>query len=200
MVESGAAALDLRPAKRYRGVRNIVSLEDQVILVDENDRRIGVAAKMEAHRTGALHRAFSVFVFNSAGDLLLQQRADGKYHSGGLWTNTCCSHPRPDESTAQAARRRLKEEMGIACELDEIFSFIYHADLDDGLSEHEYDHVFVGTCDGDPTPDPREVRDWRWLDADALRQDLDQHPERYTFWFKAVIDQVLAQVERSPGP
>jgi isopentenyl-diphosphate delta-isomerase len=172
-----------------------VTKEEQVILVDEHDRRVGIAEKMYAHRSGALHRAFSVFLFNTAGQLLLQQRADNKYHSGGLWTNTCCSHPRPGESTAQAARRRLREEMGIDCELEEIFTFIYRADLDHELSEHEYDHVFVGWCDVEPVPAPEEVADWRWVDVDELRRDLDEHPERYTFWFHVSIDQVLEVID-----
>ncbi len=172
-----------------------VNGEEQVILVDEYDRRVGTASKMEAHRRGALHRAFSVFVFNSAGQLLLQQRASGKYHSGGLWTNTCCSHPRPGESTVQAARRRLKEEMGIECALEEVFCFVYQAALDSGLVEHEYDHVFVGVCDGDPSPDAQEVGDWQWMDVSELQRDLDEHPERYTFWFKAAIHRVLEYVE-----
>ena len=136
-------------------------LNDYVILVNEQDEEIGVCEKLKAHLDGTLHRAFSVFIFNDAGDLLLQQRHPGKYHSGGLWSNTCCSHPRPGEMVEDAAHRRLQEEMGMACDLHRLFGFIYHSQLGSNLYEHEYDHVFIGKHNGTPTPDSNEVASWR---------------------------------------
>ncbi|MGC8851384.1 MAG: isopentenyl-diphosphate Delta-isomerase, partial [Candidatus Micrarchaeia archaeon] len=137
---------------------------EQVILVDENDRELGVGEKMEVHRNGQLHRAFSIFVFNSDGKLLIHQRAKEKYHSGGLWTNTCCSHPRPGEKLDEAIHRRLVEEMGFDCPLKEVFSFVYQVKFENGLFEHELDHVYIGKFDGDPKPNPAEVMDWKWVD------------------------------------
>lgn len=170
-------------------------MDEFVVLVDEQGSETGVMEKMAAHRAAALHRAFSVFVFNSNGQLLLQRRADHKYHSGGLWTNTCCSHPRPGEGMGEAARRRLQEEMGLDCELEEIFSFVYHAHLDHGLSEHEYDHVLVGRCDADPFPNPDEVSEWRWANLDELEQDRTLNPNRYTAWFHLAFPRVLSWLE-----
>lgn len=155
---------------------------EEVILVDEEGRAVGTAEKLEAHRRGGLHRAFSVFVFDSAGRVLLQKRAADKYHSGGLWSNTCCSHPRPGESVAEAARRRLSEEMGFTCELREVFSFIYRAEVGNDLVEHEYDHVLVGTFDGSPAPNAAEVEDWRWTELSELEEDLERDPASYTRW------------------
>ena len=168
-------------------------LEEHVILVDEEDREVGTVEKMEAHRTIRRHRAFSVFVFNSQGELMLQKRAETKYHSGQLWTNTCCSHPKPGESVAEAAQRRLQEEMGFDCELKEIFSFTYQAQLDRDLFEHEYDHVLVGSYDGNPTPDQEEVEDWKWIGLEALTRNVREKPEHYTCWFKISIDRVIAE-------
>ena len=145
---------------------------EQVILVDQDDREIGVREKLDAHKRGELHRAFSVFVFDGQGALLIQQRAKGKYHTSGLWTNTCDGHPRPGETIAEAARRRLLEEMGFECELDEALAFTYHAELGDGLVEHEYDHVLVGRFDGEPEPDPREAAGWQWVDLETLDEDM----------------------------
>ena len=162
-------------------------MQERVILVDKTGKEIGTEEKMQVHRDGRLHRAFSVFIFNSSGELLLQKRAKTKYHSGGLWTNTCCSHPRPGEDTDQAARRRMFEEMGFQCELKELFSFIYHVKLNDGLFEHELDHVFVGSFDGTPSPDPDEVDDWKYIDIDSLQQDIQENPENYTYWFKLIL-------------
>jgi isopentenyl-diphosphate delta-isomerase len=162
--------------------------EEEVILVDERDRELGASAKLRAHREGALHRAFSVFVFDDAGRLLLQKRASGKYHSGGLWSNTACGHPRPGEATAAAARRRLREEMGFDCELREAFGFVYRAELENGLVEHEFDHVFVGTYEGDPAPDPSEVEGWRWVSMGELRRALREEPHRYSAWLKLVVE------------
>jgi isopentenyl-diphosphate Delta-isomerase len=167
-------------------------MEDHVILVDEHDNQIGVAGKLEAHQSGRLHRALSIFVFNSAGKLLLQKRAASKYHSGGLWSNTCCSHSRPGEDTASAARRRLQEEMGIDCTLFEMFSFVYRAHFPNGLIEHEYDHVFFGRHDGDPLLNPEEAEDARWVDLPELAADIRRRPERYSFWLAACLDKVRA--------
>jgi isopentenyl-diphosphate delta-isomerase len=164
-------------------------MEEQVILVDESDRPIGLAEKMQAHRDGLLHRAFSIFVTNAKGELLLQKRSRSKYHSGGLWTNTCCSHPRPGETTVVAAQRRLQEEMGFSCDLREIFSFTYQAKLDNELSEHEFDRVFVGEFNGKPILNPEEAEDWCWISINDLRDDIRSHPDRYTFWLKICFEE-----------
>ncbi|HEX8720835.1 MAG TPA: isopentenyl-diphosphate Delta-isomerase [Pyrinomonadaceae bacterium] len=161
---------------------------ERLILVDAHDRALGTGDKLEVHRAGALHRAFSVFVFDTRGRLLLQKRAAGKYHSGGLWSNTACGHPRPGEATARAARRRLREEMGLDCGLRRAFEFVYRAELDGALVEHEYDHVFVGVHDGDPAPDPSEVEDWRWVGMHELRRGLREEPRRYSYWLKLAVE------------
>jgi isopentenyl-diphosphate delta-isomerase len=161
-----------------------------VILVDRSDRALGSAPKLEAHERGELHRAFSVFVLNARGELLLQRRAGDKYHSGGLWSNTCCGHPRPGEETASAAARRLREEMGFGCELRHLGRFTYRAELGDGLVEHEVDHVFAGRHDGDPRPDPREVEAWRWVSPEALREEIQRDAGRFTPWLAAALDQL----------
>jgi isopentenyl-diphosphate delta-isomerase len=160
---------------------------EQVILVDERDRELGVVEKMRAHREGALHRAFSIFVFDSRGLLLLQKRAREKYHSGGLWSNTACGHPRPGEETGAAAHRRLGEEMSFGCELRHSFSFIYRVELENQLVEHEFDHVFVGCFDGKPSPDSAEVEAWAWVGMEELRRELLQRPEAYSYWLRAVL-------------
>jgi isopentenyl-diphosphate delta-isomerase len=160
------------------------------------DREIGTEEKLKAHREAKLHRAFSIFIFNAVGELLLQKRAETKYHSGGLWTNTCCSHPRPDETLHCAARRRLNEEMGFDCELTALFSFIYYAELENNLSEHELDHVFVGCYDGQPSPNPDEVDDWKWMGTEKLKRDVGENPDHYTYWFKLVLDRVVKQYEK----
>jgi len=163
-------------------------MDEQLILIDEHDREIGVGEKMATHREGKLHRAFSVIILNAKGEMLLQKRAASKYHSGGLWSNACCGHPRPGEPTAQAGRRRLQEEMGFDCELHEVFAFAYRAQLDGGLVENECDHVLVGHCDNPPiAPDPDEVGDWRWMLPDALREDMQANPDAYTYWFKDLM-------------
>jgi len=159
-------------------------------------REIGTQEKMQSHRESRLHSAFSVFVFNAVGELLLQRRARTKYHSGGLWTNTCCSHPRPGESYYNAARRRLNEEMGFDCELTELFSFIYRIQLDNSLFEHELDHVFAGSYNGQPTPNPDEVDDWKWMNVSTLKQDVRETPENYTYWFKLTLDRVVEQSQK----
>ena len=162
---------------------------EELILVDAHDRELGAGEKLQVHLAGALHRAFSVFVFDRVGRLLMQKRAAGKYHSAGLWSNTACGHPRPGEATEAAARRRLREEMGLDCELRAAFEFLYRAELEGALVEHEYDHVFVGTLDGgDPAPDPAEVEDWRWVGMDELRRGLREEPQRYSYWLKAAVE------------
>jgi isopentenyl-diphosphate delta-isomerase len=160
---------------------------EKVILVDTNDNAIGDMEKMQAHIEGKLHRAFSIFVFNDKNQLLIHQRALTKYHSAGLWTNTCCSHPRPNENTLQAANRRLMEEMGLSCELEKHFDFIYKAELENGLTEHEFDHVFVGKTNNLPQPNAHEVMSYKYLDLDSLINDIEHSPEKYTAWFKIAI-------------
>jgi len=166
-------------------------MNEMVILVDQYDSQIGVEEKFKAHRQGKLHRAFSVFIFNDQGEMLLQKRAFNKYHSGGLWTNACCSHPRPQETVEQAARRRLREEMGFDCHLNKAFHFIYKAHLDGDLIEHEFDHVFIGHHNGAIAPDANEVADYRWLETQALQNELKQSVEKYTVWFKLALGRAL---------
>jgi isopentenyl-diphosphate delta-isomerase len=171
--------------------------EERVILVDEGDAELGTAEKLRAHAEGALHRAFSVVVFNAAGEMLLQCRAAGKYHSAGLWSNACCGHPRPGEDVRQAARRRLAEEMGVDCELEPLFHLRYRAEFADGLAENEYDHVFAARCEGPLRPDRAEVQAWRWVAMDDLRRDLARAPERYTAWFPLLVDRLVpAEIAR----
>lgn len=159
-----------------------------MILVDEDDRQIGLMAKMEAHERAVLHRAFSVFLMNDAGQIMLQQRAANKYHSPLLWTNTCCSHQRNGETNLEAGKRRLWEEMGIQAELREVFSFIYKAPFDNGLTEHEYDHVMLGRFNGKPEVNTEEVADWKWMTPQAIRDDIAQNPQSYTAWFKIIFE------------
>ena len=162
----------------------------EVILVNENDEQIGTVEKMEAHRQGLLHRAFSIFIFNNKGELLLQQRAPGKYHNGGLWTNTCCSHPLPGEIVLAAANRRLLEEMGFATLLSPAFNFTYNATFANGLMEHEYDHVFTGTYDGKITIDESEVSDYCFKTINDIEASIKTHPQKYTEWFKLALPQI----------
>ena len=162
--------------------------EEQVILVNENDEKLGLMPKMEAHRKALLHRAFSVFIFNDNNELMLQQRAVHKYHSPLLWANTCCSHQRDGESNLEAGKRRLKEEMGFECELKEVTSFIYKAPFDNGLTEHELDHVMLGQYEGDPEINPEEVAAWKWMTLDVVKADIAERPHIYTAWFKIIFD------------
>lgn len=164
--------------------------EIQVILVDEDDQEKGVMEKLEAHQKGVLHRAISVFILNSEGQWLLQQRAFDKYHSKGLWTNTCCSHPYPGESSLESANRRLREEMGMSSDLQELFSFTYQEALENELIEHELDHVFVGFSDSEPQINSEEVHDFKYLSYEELHQDVRAYPDNYTVWFKMIYQKV----------
>lgn len=170
--------------------------EENVILVDENDKQIGIMPKMEAHEKALLHRAFSVFVMNDQGETMLQKRAADKYHSPLLWTNTCCSHQRIGESNIEAGQRRLQEEMGFVTGLDELISFIYKAPFDNGLTEHEFDHVMIGNYDGEPNINPAEVADWKWMKPEAVRNDINEHPERYTAWFKIIFERFYDHISK----
>jgi len=164
---------------------------EEVILVDKNDVECGTMEKMEAHKNGGtLHRAFSVFIFNTKGELLLQKRAEHKYHSGGLWTNTCCSHPRPGETTREAGNRRLVEEMGMECKLIELFSFEYKAELNQGMTEWELDHVLVGLSDTEPKINTDEVAEYNYMPLDEIDNDLKINPQNYTEWFKICFERV----------
>jgi len=164
---------------------------EKVILVDKNDKEIGREDKIKAHREGKLHRAFSIFLFNKRGELLIQKRAKSKYHSPGLWSNTCCSHPRPDRELEDEVKRRLKEEMRIVeYDLKEVFSFTYNLKVGD-LIEHEFDHVFWGTFEGNPKPDPAEVESWKWVNLIELKKDIKENPGKYTAWFKLILDRVI---------
>lgn len=168
-----------------------------MILVNERDEQIGVMPKLEAHQKAVLHRAFSIFILNDRNEIMLQQRAAGKYHSPLLWTNTCCSHQREGESNVEAGRRRLREEMGFEVELTDVFHFIYKAPFDNGLTEHELDHVMVGRYNGEPSINPDEVADWKWIGIEDLRRDMMEHPQRYTVWFKIIFDEFYGHLEKA---
>ncbi|MGO1003131.1 isopentenyl-diphosphate Delta-isomerase [Lysobacter sp. CA196] len=175
-------------------------MNEMLILVDGEDQAIGVGEKMQVHQQGLLHRAFSVFVFDAQGRWLLQRRADGKYHSGGLWSNSCCGHPREGEAIDAAARRRLGEEMGFECELRHVARITYRLDVSDGLIEHEYDHVFVGGYDGRPQPDPAEASDWAWKTLPELWAALAGQPQDFSRWLRHIAEQVgRAEFERWQG-
>ncbi|GFD93353.1 isopentenyl-diphosphate Delta-isomerase [Alteromonas sp. KUL156] len=171
-------------------------MKEQVILVDQQDNPIGLMEKIEAHEKALLHRAFSVFVFNNKNELMLQQRAAEKYHSPLLWTNTCCSHQRDGESNIEAGKRRLQEEMGFSCELEEVFSFIYKAPFDNGLTEHEYDHVMIGTFNDEPIVNPEEVASYKWMPLEEVKNDIDNHPEKYTAWFKIIFKESYDKISK----
>ncbi len=170
---------------------------EYVVLVDENDNPVGEMEKMEAHEKGLLHRAFSVFLFNKKGEMLLQQRAFSKYHSGGLWTNACCSHPRKGERVIDAAHRRLEEEMGFDCEINKAFDFIYKSKLDHDLTEHELDHVFVGTYEGSISPNIDEVESYKYISIPTLIKEVENDPAKYTEWFKICLSEVLNYLEQT---
>lgn len=169
---------------------------ENVILVDKNDKELGLMEKMEAHKKAVLHRAFSVFIFNSEGKLMLQQRALHKYHSPGLWTNTVCSHPRSGETTSEAAHRRIVEEMGFDCDFEEAFSFVYNADVGQGLTEHEFDHVFIGESDKQPEINSDEVASWKYVDLEWLEKDVKENSEDYTIWFKIALAEVISHFNK----
>jgi isopentenyl-diphosphate delta-isomerase len=167
---------------------------NRVILVDNDDTPLGEADKMEAHKKALLHRAISVFIFNSSNQMLLQKRAMDKYHSIGLWSNTACTHPCPGESNIDAAKRRLKEEMGLETELKKIFHFIYKEKMDDYLTEYEFDHVFIGFCDKVPVPNPEEVCDFRYFDKITLNEQIKNNPDMFTVWFRNIADKVFGYI------
>ena len=169
----------------------------EIILVDENDNVIGTIEKMEAHHKGLMHRAFSIFIFNPKGEMLLQRRAEKKYHSGGLWSNACCGHPCPDEEISAAASRRLNEEMGFKTSLEKAFDFMYKISFENGLTENEFDHVFVGEYEGDMNPDPAEVGDHMFKSMEEIRQELSKKPERYTGWFHIAFPKIENWRERN---
>jgi isopentenyl-diphosphate delta-isomerase len=169
-------------------------IEEQVILVNENDEQIGLMPKLEAHEKALLHRAFSVFVFNDKNELMLQQRASHKYHSPELWTNTCCSHQRNGESNIEAGKRRLQEEMGFFTALEESISFIYKAPFDNGLTEHEYDHILIGKYNKEPKINNDEVSNWKWMSLDDVKADIKRHPKIYTEWFKIIFDKFYEHI------
>ena len=166
-------------------------MNEYVVLVDEQDQQLGIMEKMAAHIVPRLHRAFSIFIFNSKGELLLQQRAMSKYHSPGLWTNTCCSHPYNGETLEQATARRLKEEMGLTCDMHEVFTFVYKAPVGLGLIEHEFDHVWFGQCDDIPVINTDEVAAFKYMSLNDIAEDLKAHPEQYTEWFKISFDKIV---------
>ncbi|MGB7393858.1 MAG: isopentenyl-diphosphate Delta-isomerase [Pricia sp.] len=170
--------------------------EELVILVDQNDRQIGTMPKMEAHEKALLHRAFSVFIMNDKGETMLQRRAADKYHSPLLWTNTCCSHQRVGESNIEAGKRRLQEEMGFVTELDELFSFIYKAPFENGLTEHEFDHVMIGNYRTEPNINTAEVAEWKWMKPENVKNDIEEHPERYTAWFKIIFERFYDHISQ----
>ena len=168
--------------------------EEKVILVNEKDEQIGLMPKLEAHEKAVLHRAFSVFVFNDKNELMLQQRAQSKYHSPGLWTNTCCSHQRDGESNIEAGKRRLDEEMGFVVDLQESISFIYKAPFDNGLTEHEFDHVLLGKYNYEPVINIDEVASWKWMPLEEVKMDISLQPELYTEWFKVIFDKFYEHI------
>ena len=170
--------------------------EERVILVNEKDEQIGLMPKMEAHEKALLHRAFSVFIFNKKNELMLQQRAAHKYHSPLLWANTCCSHQRDGETNIQAGKRRLQEEMGFVADLEDTISFIYKAPFDNGLTEHEFDHVLIGNYEDDPIINPDEVADWKWMPLEDVKNDMLKQPEIYTEWFKIIFDKFYEHIKR----
>lgn len=168
--------------------------EEKVILVNENDEKIGLMPKQEAHEKGVLHRAFSVFIFNDQGELMLQQRALHKYHSPGLWTNTCCSHQRDGETSIEAGKRRLEEEMGFSTDLKVTTSFIYKAPFDNGLTEHELDHIMVGTYNDEPKINKDEVAAWKWMPLEEVKEDVVKNPNQYTAWFKIIFEKFYQNI------
>ena len=171
--------------------------KENVVLVDGSDNPIGTMPKLEAHEKGVLHRAFSVFILNQKGQLMLQRRALDKYHSPGLWTNTCCSHPRESESNIEAGIRRLKEEMGFITPLKHMFSFIYKSKFDNGLIEHEFDHVLLGYYDSTPIINTSEVAEWKWMSLDKIIAEMKNKPEDFTVWFKIIFERFYKYIRKT---
>lgn len=167
---------------------------EYLILVDQFDNQIGLMEKLEAHQKGLLHRAFSIFIFNSKGEILLQKRSLEKYHSPGLWSNTCCSHPNAGEETLVAAKRRLVEEMGMSADIEEVFSFTYKAEFENGLVEHEFDHVFFGTTDAEPIINISEVSEWKYISVEDLKIDLTTSPEQYSAWLQICFNTIYKKI------
>ena len=172
-------------------------MKEIIICVDKNDNEVGHIEKMDAHIKGLLHRALSIFIFNEKNELLLQKRYSGKYHSPGLWTNTCCTHPNKDERTDDAAIRRLQEEMGFSCDLKEVISFMYYIKFDNDLIEHEFDHVYFGRYSNEISINPLEVEDYKWISLDNIKVDLKTNPDNYTFWFKYIIENHIKEIEEN---
>lgn len=168
----------------------MVMEKEYVILVDENDRKTGTCEKLEAHQKGLMHRAFSIFLFNKEGEFLIQQRADEKYHTPGLWSNTCCSHPRPDEEMEEALQRKLFQEMGIYSQVEKVFDFAYRADFDNGLVENEVDHVYFGEYNDAPNPNPAEIQSWKYSSFEEIKNEIEQDEASFTPWFKLVFERV----------
>lgn len=166
---------------------------NKVVLVTVDDEPIGEMDKMEAHLKGALHRAFSIFIFNSNGEMLIHQRAANKYHGGGLWTNACCSHPQWNEDVKESALERLQFEMGLQCDIHEAFSFVYKTKVENGLIEHEFDHVFIGYTDETPMPNDAEVQNFQWISPNALQRKIDTHPQDFTYWFKFALQKLTGE-------
>jgi isopentenyl-diphosphate delta-isomerase len=169
-------------------------MKNDIILVDENDKKIGEGEKMAVHEQGKLHRAFSIFIFNDKNELMLQKRAASKYHSPNLWSNTCCSHPKPAEKTKNAAERRIEEEMGFKCRLEELLSFTYKIGFSNGLIENEHDHIFMGEYNGKPRLNSIEASDWKWVDLEDLEKDIRKNPENYTHWLKLCLNKLITAV------
>ena len=191
------STVSVRFAFSKRGIDMGIDQQDMVILVNEQDMEIGLMPKLEAHEKGLLHRAFSVFIFNTKGEILLQQRALNKYHSAGRWTNTCCSHPRHGEEIHEAAKRRLMEEMGLETDLTHLFSFVYKEPFENGLTEHEYDHVFAGVANETPVIDPEEAAGWRYASLEEIEAEIKKDPHSFSVWFKASYLKVFGQVRES---
>ncbi|MEN5086397.1 isopentenyl-diphosphate Delta-isomerase [Sphingobacterium faecium] len=168
---------------------------NKVVLVDEQDHALGEMDKMEAHEKGMLHRAFSIFIFNSERQMLIHQRAQHKYHGGGLWTNACCSHPQWGEDIKASASQRLAYEMGLKCDIDHLFSFMYHTPVENNLIEHEYDHVLIGYTDDQPNFNPDEVQNYQWIDKAELLKQLEEQPEKFTYWFRTAVPQIIKQAQ-----
>ena len=173
-------------------------MAEMLILVDEKDNQVGFEEKLKAHENGGkLHRSFSIFIFNSKGELLLQRRAEKKYHFGGLWSNTCCSHPLKGEKLEDAVHRKLKQEFGFDTQLKEMFTFVYKVtDPNNGLTEHEFDHVFTGKFDGRPNPNPEEIEDWKWVSVENVKKDIKRNPEKYTLWSRVAFEKVLGHIKK----